>query len=398
SSSVEVFLPEIDTQRTVLRNASYATYVNSGHLIFVRGTVLMVARFDVKRLQITAPPVPLVQDDVGFDYGGKTPQITISRKGTIIYIPRSEFRESELVWVDRQGIPESLDAHADVYESPRLSSDCRHIAITVWSQREFANQVYVHRLERGTPAPLTTKGENRYAHWSPDGTKVAFWSNRPEGAGVFCKVVGTSASAELLAHEPSLGVFLLPYSWSHNRNLLACTVLDPITREDIWIVDPNGDHEAKPLLGTEHREYNPTFSPDGRLLAYVSEESGQPEIYVWEYPDGGHWEMVSTDGGTGINPAWKRDGDGQELYYINDNQMMTVTVTSEPNFVVGAPEPLFKLPDGIVPGTYLGRNYDVSDDGRFLMMKWSDNTRERLIVVRNWFEELKRLAPLDRNR
>ena len=106
--------------------------------------------------------------------------------------------------------------------------------------------------------------------------------------------------------------------------------------------------------------------------------------------------MVSTDGGAGINPAWSRDG--RELYYINGKSMMAVKVTSDPNFVIGEPEPLFELSDGIATGSDLGRNYDVSDDGRFLMIKRRDDAKDQLIVVYNWFEELKRLAPTGKNR
>jgi serine/threonine-protein kinase len=213
---------------------------------------------------------------------------------------------------------------------------------------------------------------------------------------LFWKTVGASAPAEPLVSQPSPGVILLPYSWSHSRNLLACTkTLDPNTQDDIWIVDPNGDEKPK-LLCTEYSEYNPTFSPDGRWLAYVSEESGQPEIYLREYPDAGRQWTVPTRGAT--NPVWSRDG--RELYYISGNSMMVVTVTSEADFPVGAPVRLPVSSDLIVSGGSLGRNYDVSnDDGRFLMIR-SDEAKEKdqLIVVYNWFEELKRLAPPGKNR
>jgi dipeptidyl aminopeptidase/acylaminoacyl peptidase len=171
-------------------------------------------------------------------------------------------------------------------------------------------------------------------------------------------------------------------------------VEDPNTLDDVWIVDLDDEQKPKPFLRTEHREYNPTFSPDGRWLAYVSDESGQPMIYLREYPDAGQKWTVQTPGAT--NPVWSRDG--QELYYISDNKMMVVTVTSEPNYPIGTPRLLFERSDLIVSGGNLGRNYDVPNDERFLMVKWSDNPKEQLICVHNWFEELKRLAPPGKNR
>ena len=396
TSRIEAFLPETGKRQAVLDNASYATYVRSGHLIFVRGKVLMAAPFDVRQLKITGPLAVLVDDNVGFDWGGRTPQITVSRNGTIVYISGSELHKGEFVWVDRQGVSTPLvGAPADVYSNPCLSPDGRLIAVEIWSQKEFTSQVHIYNVERHTLTHLTTEGENRNPQWSPDGTRIAFWSSRTEGAGVFWKTVGASAPAEPLVSQPSPGVILLPYSWSHNRNLLACTtVLDPNTQDDIWIVDPNGDEKPKPLLCTEYSEYNPTFSPDGRWLAYVSDESGQPEIYLREYPDAGHQWTVPTRGAT--NPVWSRDG--RELYYISDNSMMAVKVTSEPDFPVGAPKRLFVLSDVIVSGGSLGRNYDVSDDGQFLMVKRSDDAKDQLICVHNWFEELKRLVPPGKNR
>jgi serine/threonine-protein kinase len=404
TSRIEAFLPETRTRRAVLDNASYAAYVSSGHLIFVRDNALMAAPFDVEQLKITGPFAPLVNDDVGFDWTGKTPQIRISANGTIVYISGAELRKGErkgeLVWVDRRGVSKSLGATADVYEGPRLSPDGRLIAVGIRSKKEGNAQkegdirVNVYNVQLGTFTPLMTEGESRYPQWSPDKTRIAFWgwANKTEGAAVFCKVVGASAPAERLANKPSTGAFLHPYAWS--QNLLTCTVLDPNTQEDIWIVDLDGEQKPKAVLSTEHREYNPTFSPDGRWLAYVSDESGQPEIYLREYPDAGQQWTVPTRGAT--NPVWSRDG--RELYYISGNSMMAVKVTSKPDFPIGTPEQLFESSDVIVSGGRLERNYDVSDDGRFLMVKWSDDATDQLICVHNWFEELKRLAPPRKNK
>jgi serine/threonine-protein kinase len=165
------------------------------------------------------------------------------------------------------------------------------------------------------------------------------------------------------------------------------------THDDIWIVEVDGDREPKRLLYEEYGEYNPTFSPNGRWIAYVSYESGKGEIYLQEYTDGGRKEPVSAGGG--MNPGWSRDG--RELFYIAGKSMMVVEVTTEPDFGLSAPKPLFEMSDDTVTFGNLGASYDVSEDGRFLMIEKVADAEIQLVCVQNWFEELKRIAPVEQN-
>jgi serine/threonine protein kinase len=391
-SCIWAYLPTTGKSQPVLKDASYARYVNSGHLIFVQDNVLMVAPFDLEQLE-PGRGVRLANEDVEFDHEKLTPQIAISDNGTIVYVTGSELGKRELVWVDRQGKPRPLNADADLYEQPCLSPDGRRIAIGIRSQEDRDIRVYVYDVELRRFLPLTME-VGGYPQWSPDENRIVYWGWAPgfENQGVFCKGVGAGTDPKRLASSPSTGVYLHPCSWS--KNLLACTAWDPNTQDDIWVVYTDGKQEPKPILDTNEREYDPSFSPDGRWLAYVLEKSGQPEIYLWEYP-AGEKLPVSTPGA--INPVWSRDG--QELYYISDNSMMAVKFNPELDFPIGKPERLFSLPDEIESrGRGLVRSYDVSNDGQFLMLKRSDRPEGQLIYVQNWFEELKRLAPPTKNK
>lgn len=362
-SNVEVFLPETGERQTVLNNAHYALFVNSGHLIFLRNSVPMAVPFDVEQLKVTGPSVPLIED-IRLDSAGNVPQIAISHDGTMVYASAgSEFGETPLVWVDRQGLVEPLAVPARNYLIPRLSPDGKQIAVTIRAEG-FENQVHLYDISRGALTQLTTEGSNILPQWSPDGMRVVFRSNRPKESGVYWKVVDGSAPAELLAGE----LVLLPCSWSLDGKLLACTTHNVNTQDDIWILPLDGDRKPQPFIKTQAREYNPTFSPDCRWLAYSSNESGRTEVYLLQYPDRGRKIQVSTDGG--IAPVWSRDG--RELYYARGNQIMVVQITQEPDLNVGMPEPLFEGPYEM--GGNYGQGYDVSLDGRkFLMVKKSDD-------------------------
>jgi len=388
-SCIEVFFPEMGTTQKVLDNAYYARYVNSGHLVFLRDYVLMAVPFDIGKLKITGPFVDLL-DYVQGGWKYNPPMIAVSRNGTFVYVSyvsksdvsRSEELKNELVWVDRQGRTESLAAPVQHYAEARLSPDERQIAFMV-IQKQQIWQVHIYNIQNGLITQLTKDGGDRPV-WSPDGKQIAFSSGRD----VFQKSVGSSDPPVLLASEPFPGSFLWPQSWSPDRKFLACTV-QADARDDIWILPLDGDSKPYPLLDTEDGEYNPAFSPDGRWLAYVLNKSGQQEVYLMRYPDGGLPIQVSAGGGVG--PIWSHDG--RELYYMNGKTMMAVKIKADPNTPVGTPEQLFTLEGPYLTAGNLWRTYDISRDGRFLMHRRIEDAEAQLICVQNWFEELKKLAP-----
>jgi len=391
-SRIEVFFPSTGKHEIVLKDAVCGKYLRSGHLIFVRDNVLMGVPFDVKRRKVTGPVVSLIAD-VEFDWDYSTPQIAVSWKGTVVYVLESTPSEEEVFWVDRQGRPQSLAVPAlPLFGTVRLSPDERQIALTLRAPKGFSPQIHLFDVARGEKYLLTTEGHSYYPRWSPDGSKIAFWSKRAQGNGVYCKTVGGSDPPELLASELFPGSFLWPGSWSSDGKSLVCLVRpDPNSANDLWILPVEGERTPRPLRITKPNESNPRFSPDGRWLAYVSDESGVNEVYLMTYPDLGHIFPVSSGGGR--LPIWSRDA--SELYYKDGEGMMAVQIGSDPNTPVGPPERLFLFADLNFEAGVYGPVSDVSKDGRFLVnKKVTDETPGRkLICIQNWFEELKQLAP-----
>jgi dipeptidyl aminopeptidase/acylaminoacyl peptidase len=178
----------------------------------------------------------------------------------------------------------------------------------------------------------------------------------------------------------------VPFSWSQDGQLLAFIELNPNTGYDIWVLRM-GERKAQPFLRTPFNETAPRFSPDGRWLAYESDESGRYEIYVQPYPGpGGKWQ-ISTEGGQ--EPAWNRNG--RELFYRSGNKVMAVDIATQTSFTAGKPHMLFEGQYQPSPASF--PNYDVSPDGqRFLMLKPTEQEQAaptQINVVLNWFEELK---------
>ena len=275
-------------------------------------------------------------------------------------------------------------AHAYLY--PRLSPDGRRVAVAITGPD---TQVWLYDLSRETMTRLTFEGNaNQSPAWTPDGKRITFNSNKEGPLNLFWQRADGSGGLERLTTSEYVH---LPTSWSPDGQLLAFVEVNPITGRDIWVLRL-GDRKAQPFLRTPFDESAPRFSPDGRWLAYASNESGRYEIYVQPYPGpGGKWQ-ISTEGGT--EPAWNPNG--RELFYRSGDMMMAVDVKTKPSFTLGKPRVLFKGQYSPTPATL--PNYDVSPDGqRFLMLKASEQEAAaptQINVVLNWFEELKRRVPV----
>jgi Tol biopolymer transport system component len=297
--------------------------------------------------------------------------------------------QSRLVWVDRDGTEQVLSAPARAYGYPRLSPDGQRVAV------ELDNQIWMYDLARDTMTRFTFEGQaNQDPTWTPDGKRVAFRSNRESAqARLFWQMADGSGGLERLA----AGEYQQnARAWSPDGQLLTYQENDPQTSRDIWVLRMT-DRKAEPFLKTQFTEGAQSFSPDGRWMVYVSDESGRPEVYVQPYPGPGGKYQISTDGG--LEPRWNPNG--RELFYRSGNRMMAVDVSLQPGFTAGKPRVLFEGQyfTSVFPLT--GVSYDVSRDGqRFLMVKefavqepGQSAAPVQLNVVLNWFEELKRRVP-----
>ena len=320
----------------------------------------------------------------GILVGGEGAQYTSSDSGLLAYVAGgSHYENRTLVWVDRNGKPDSVNAPARAYEAPRLSPDGSQVAVMIAGATQDS---WVITLARGDATRLRGEGSNQFPLWTPDGKRVVYRATRAGTRNLFWQMADGSGSEEGLTTGEAKSP--LPGSWSPNGQVLLFTEPTANGRDIVGLRFP--DRTIEPFLGTRFAESAPAFSPDGRWVAYVSDESGGQQIYVQPYPGpGGKW-LISTDGGT--EPVGHPKG--RELFYRNGNKLMAVEIATRPVFAAGKPKELFAGDYMLIPAS--SRNYDVSPDGqRFLMIQPSARLAapREIVVVLNWVDELKRLVP-----
>ena len=402
--TAQIVVQSLDTGRrlVVVEHGADAQYVATGHLVYALDGTLFAVPFDVTRLVATGAAVPLVEDVA---QQAVTAHFTISSHGALVYVPSDAVGglrpQRTLMWVDRQGHEDPIKAPRRAYFHPRLSPDGTRIALEV---RDQESDIWIWDLVRETLTRLTFEPTfEQYGVWTPDGRTVIFSSSELGGPNsprsLFRRPSDGTGAVEQLTQG---AVAQFPSTVTPDGTALIFRQQTPpklgtAPGMDLVLLPLEGEHRPRPLVQTPFDELNAEVSRDGRWLAYESNESGRVEIYVRPFPnvDGGKWQ-VSTNGGT--QPLWARNG--QELFYESMGALMRVPLATGSKFEAGTPRKLFDAPSLFrAPGLGLGRMYDVSADGqRFLMIKDSSGADERplsprMILVQNWFEELKRLVP-----
>jgi serine/threonine protein kinase/Tol biopolymer transport system component len=351
-------------------------YISTGHIIYtVPDGSLLAVPFNPSRLEVTGPAIPLKEGITVRDGGAS--DFMLSMNGSLVYAGEVS-SERALVLVDRQGRERILTDKRHDYFSPSFSPDGKKIAVTI--SLTGKRDVWIYDIEQDTLTRLTFEGSHYYPVWTPDGKRVAFSSSMAGTYDLYWKLADFSGTAEpLLVKEGEQ----LEISFTPEGKLLVFRERHPVTSRDIWILPLDGERTPQPFLNTSFNERSPMLSPDGRWLAYVSDDSGRSEIYVRTFSDlsGSRWQ-VSTDGGT--EPLWAKNG--KELFYRGSNRFFSASIETEPTFKVGTREALF---EDVYWNSAVHTLYDIHPDGkRFVMVKGLQQ-RSELIVVQNWFEELR---------
>jgi len=416
---------EGDTRKVLHRGGYHGRYLPSGHLVFIHEGTLFAAPFDLDRLELSGEPVPALES-VTANPGNAGAQFAFSRDGTLVY-QRGEGLglATPIQWMDREGKIQPLRAAPGVYRAIRFSPDGRRLALEILERGN--RDVWVYEWERDTLSRLTfDPSDDTTPVWTPDGRRIAFSSARADQAtgNLYWQRTDGTGEAERLweSKNPQM-----PRSWHPSGKFLAFQESNPQTSWDILILPLEGDDASgwkpgKPtvFLNSPFSEEVPFFSPDGRWLAYMSNESGRYEVYVRPFipggselrsdagtsdslegarmrtipGPGGKWQ-ISTAGG--IWPKWSLSR--RELFYLAEDGRIMVAAYIAEGDSFSAEKPRVWSP-GLVPGRVgfgFGQTFDLHPDGeRVAVLKASGDEarRDKVVLIQNFFDELRRLAPV----
>ncbi len=393
----DVAIVDLETggQKKLIESAGSPKYASSGHILFGRDGVVYAAPFDPERFELLRSPSPVLEDvamssspSVGAALSGVV-SYDLSREGTLLFSPlEARLPKRTLVTLDRKGAREALSPLQRAYHNLQYSPDGRRIAVTVRADTSVWDAFVLDmrsgawtRVNVPEEVSASPRSERPYwvAAWMPDGERLLL----SDGLGMLLVAVDGGDETERF----SFAAIETATSVSPDASAFLAAMQPRPEDWDIWRVALTGVNAAEPWLATPSREEDPIFSPDGRWVAYESNDSGRGEIYVRAYMGSAVRHQVSTRGGR--RSRWSRDG--REIFFLSGGSLWSASVQTSPAFDAEGPQKLFDVPDDIER-----RDYDVSPDGQRFLMIQRDPLELRpldLVVVPGWVEEMKsRLA------
>ncbi len=381
-----IYVGSLDSKETkhLVTANSNAAYAPPGFLLFVSNDTLMAQPFDPDSLVLKGDAVPIAER-VEPNLAGAFASFSVSENGVLTHW--SGTAQRELVWFDRAGSRLGALGGASDYTSPSLSPDEKRVAVARSDSHTGSSDIWLIEVARGIQTRLTSyRTEEAFPIWSPDGGGILFISNRDGPEDLYQRVFSRADADEAL-HKSSVA-HKHPMDWSRDGRFILYQTRQARTGSDLWVLPLSGDRQPFPLLQTEFGEWHGQISPDGRHVAYTSDESGAWEVYVQPFPGSGERLRISASGGE--QPRWRRDGN--ELFYIAaDGTMMAVPLDRQSGSLnAGIPKALFKT--AVHAPSRVLFTYVVTGDGQRFLINTSatDALRTPLTVVLNWTAELKR--------
>ncbi|HKY45094.1 MAG TPA: protein kinase [Pyrinomonadaceae bacterium] len=387
-----VYAGVLDSKETkrVLQVHSSAVYAPPGYLLFVRENTLMAQPFDADTLDVSGDAFPLAEQVVRNPVLGRA-MFSVSENGVLV-MRTGALNRNQLIWFDREG--KQLDAMTPPggYSGPALSPDGKRVAVSrIEFQTGTTADIWLIDIERGTQIRLTTDpASDTFPSWSPTGDRIVFVSSRNGATSIYQKPSNGSSPEEPLVSSPE--VKYNP-TWSPDGQSIIFAQLNAKTNTDLYLLSTQGEKKVEPFVQTNFVDAQARFSPNGRWVAYVSNETGQFEVYVAAFPLAGGKMPISIGGGS--QPQWRADG--RELYYYTPNRkLVAVEVNSDgPIFQVGVSKPLFDIRiggaglDQIFPGNLY---YTPARDGtRFLVPSLPQAPAQQQInVIVDWHADVKK--------
>ena len=375
---------ETGQRKIIMKGASTVAYLPTGHLLYSHSGILFAVPFDAGRLEVTGMSFPVVENIGGDPTTGAT-DFSVSANGTLAYVPGlANITNRVLAFIDQAGAVSTLSAPVQQYMEPALSPDGRRVAVVIGSGKD--EDIWVFDIQSATMSKITFGGPNRTPVWSPDGKRVAYSYNEDGNAKLIIRSADGSGTPDEMKVDYDRTYLTC---WSRDGSTLIFTGTRTGVGWDVVSLRLDGDRKPSPILSTKFDESVGSLSPDGKWLAYISNESGRSQVYVRPFPAGsGKWQ-ISTE--TGEEPRWS--GDGKTLFYGTATGLMAASINPTQAFDIGQRRVVLKeFPHLALESSV---SFDLAPDGRhFLVTKVQEGNEifQQIGIVLNWFDEVKAIA------